>query len=572
MEREKLTAIVSAVQRGETDAAGILYDVCQKDIYYFILKTVNDPELASDLTQDTFLEILQTIGALREPAAFVSWSRQIAYHRCTAYFRGRREILADENEDGSTVFDGLVEEREEFIPGEALDKEDLKNVIHAMIAALPEEQRSAVLLRYFDELSIQEIAQIQGVSEGTVKSRLNYARKAIKKAVEEYEKKNDVKLHCAGVVPLLLWLFREYALSHGISLTSKTASATYAAPTTAVPIAAGGAGAMATEASVTGAKTAGAKAAGAFSVKKFIVGIVTTAVVIGGIATGVVLQKYSAGEKPDATVPVLTMAPREPPTAPSDAPTVPDATMQPTDVAFCDPAAQGLPALWSGYGVVTSTATRRFDLTVEEIDETHIRGQLVVSAFYESVHETAFSGVGTVQGGKILYDLTLETPAVVGTIPQFEYSKIQLVYDRQDDSFSFDDFYKVSMERQSEDPLPVLIAGKSWSGLGTDGFYIVTKKENHLFVLDVYEMTEAEISGKLTVSYDGQVDHVSEFHGRGYSDGSVLHYEIKLDTPRIEENIITTRIDSFWMTYDLETGNFSISAPEIYRVVMAPSA
>ena len=57
-----------------------------------------------------------------------------------------------------------------------------------MIDELPEEQRSALLLRYFDEISVKEIAEIQGVTEGTVKSRLNYGRKAVKEAVEGYEK------------------------------------------------------------------------------------------------------------------------------------------------------------------------------------------------------------------------------------------------------------------------------------------------------------------------------------------------------------------------------------------------
>ena len=64
--------------------------------------------------------------------------------------------------------------------------------------------------RYFDEISVKEIAEIQGVAEGTVKSRLNYGRKSIKKSVEAYEKQHGIKLHCKGVIPLLLWLFLEY--------------------------------------------------------------------------------------------------------------------------------------------------------------------------------------------------------------------------------------------------------------------------------------------------------------------------------------------------------------------------
>ena len=111
MEKAELVRLVQAFQNGEPEAAGQLYDAFQPDIYYFIKKTVQDPTLAEDLTQDTFMEILQTIGKLQEPAAFVTWSRQIAYHRCTAHFRKRTELLADESEDGYSVFDTIEEDR-----------------------------------------------------------------------------------------------------------------------------------------------------------------------------------------------------------------------------------------------------------------------------------------------------------------------------------------------------------------------------------------------------------------------------------------------------------------------------
>jgi hypothetical protein len=69
---------------------------------------------------------------------------------------------------------------------------------------------------------VKQIAEIQGVSEGTVKSRLKYARDAVKAAVEQYEKKTGVKLHCKGVVPLLLWMFKEYKAANGIATTTNT--------------------------------------------------------------------------------------------------------------------------------------------------------------------------------------------------------------------------------------------------------------------------------------------------------------------------------------------------------------
>ena len=96
MEKAELIQLVRALQNGESEAAGQLYDAFQPDIYSFIKKTVQDPTLAEDLTQDTFMEILQTIDKLQEPAAFVTWSRQIAYHRCTAHFRSEERRVGKE--------------------------------------------------------------------------------------------------------------------------------------------------------------------------------------------------------------------------------------------------------------------------------------------------------------------------------------------------------------------------------------------------------------------------------------------------------------------------------------------
>ncbi len=295
IEKERLVAMVRGLQEGDTEAATQLYETFREDIYYFILKTVNnDRELAEDLTQDTFVEILETVDKLQEPAAFVTWSKQIAYHKCTAYFRKRKELLADENEDGYSVFDTIEEENEEFIPDAALEKEDLKNTIAAMINELPEEQKSALVLRYFNEVSVKEIAQIQGVTEGTVKSRLNYGRKAIKQSVEAYEKKNGIKLRCVGIVPLLLWLFRQYRLAGGISLTTQTAeTAGFLASGTAASSSAAGAASSSSTASAA-AKT-GIKIGSKVISQKVIAGVAAGVVALGGVTAGVLAQPEESG-------------------------------------------------------------------------------------------------------------------------------------------------------------------------------------------------------------------------------------------------------------------------------------
>lgn len=319
VEREKLIAMVRGVQTGNEEAAGQVYETFRDDFYYFILKTVkNDRELAEDLTQDTFVEILEKIHTLDEPAAFVTWAKQIAYHKCTDYFKKRRELLLDENEDGTTLMDTLAEDDSEFIPDEALDSKDLKQTILNMINELPEEQRAALLLRYYNEISVKEIAQIQSVSEGTVKSRLNYARKTIKQSVETYEKKNGIKLHCAGVVPMLLWLFRQYRIANKLSLTTGMATQTYTeaqGTATASAVLSGGAASGSTSGTAASAAATGtAKAAAGAGVKaavtalstKVVAGVVAAAVVIGGIAVGV-----TKTQKPEMTQPTVAVVQQE---------------------------------------------------------------------------------------------------------------------------------------------------------------------------------------------------------------------------------------------------------------------
>ncbi len=298
MEKEKLVSLVTAAKEGGNDAMNELFNAFYNDIYYFALKTIKDDELALDITQESFVEIINSLGNLKEPAAFVTWAKQITYHQCTRYFKKKKDVLVEEDEEGNTVFDTLKEENTEFIPDEALDKSDFQKTILGILDELSEEQRSAVMMYYFDEMSVGQIAEIQGVSTGTVKSRLNYARKAIKESVEEYEKKNGIKLHAIGFFPMFKWLF-DGAFGGGIpAAAAKTlAEGVTAATGAAVTATAATTSAVATTAATTTAVGIGAKIAAMPLAAKIIAGVVAAAITIGGATTAVVI----ANEKDDNT-------------------------------------------------------------------------------------------------------------------------------------------------------------------------------------------------------------------------------------------------------------------------------
>lgn len=503
MEIDKITSLVCAVQQGDRKAADDLYTETHQGLYYYISKTVNDPELAKDLLQETFMEIYLTIGNLKEPAAFLKWSRQIAYHKCTAYNRKTRDITVDENEDGLSIFDTIEEDRTEFIPDEALDKADLKQTIQDMLAELPMEQRSAIMLRYFDEISVKDIAEIQGVSEGTVKSRLNYGRKALQKSVEDYEKKNGVKLHCVGVIPLLLWLFANEASTASATVTT---AASAAAPVVAEGV------------------KAGAKTAGKFAVKKLIAGITAAVVAAGGIAAGIILSR------PDET------------------------TVNNTHLV--------------GYGnaFYSSDSRRRFEIDIYEMDEDGIDGKLEVSYLYSTIYESDFEGSGTETDGKIIYEISFETDSTEYQFVEHSLPEITAVFDKEAQTLTLNDYYKVEMTPVQD--MPIIAENAQWSGYGTDD-YLGAITTNHLLELSVDKMSAAEINGAFKITYGSETDHSSEFTGRGFTDqdGSIW-YEVKLQTPRVVDNITTVSLEYFWLRYDPATETFAASGICIYEIEM----
>ena len=396
MEKEKILLIVEKAKQGDNDSFNTLFTETYNDVYYFALKTVKDETLAADVTQETFVTVFQNISTLNDPVAYPAWSRQITYRHCLQYLKKQnREVAVDENEDGTTIFDTLEEERTEFIPEENLDKDDFKKTILDMVDSLPEEQRTAVILYYYDELSVKEIAEIQGVTEGTVKSRLNYARKAIKASVESYEKKHNVKLRCAGVLPLLLWLF---ASDFGASAMSAT---------TAQTVAAGVSTATGAKLSLSSLVKSGTKIVWTLW-QKIVAGIAAAAVAIGGTVAVV-----NVVNKPD------------------------DFDLQ---------SEESVVQVWQGQGGINIglnlSDENEFILEVNQMDEDSIEGRLDVTAVDGTSYSRDFTGTGRpaemLHAGSTFYDITLDEEIAGWSDDYAGYKEFTLRYQPEEDQFYFD--------------------------------------------------------------------------------------------------------------------------------------
>ena len=291
------STVASAVN-GDAEAWSLIFEKTQSMVYFTCVKLLHNVDAAEDIAQDVYVSAMKNIGALTEPDAFPGWIKRIAVNLSKNYLIKSKPMLFSEDEEDNS-FANIPEVNEDFLPEEYAQKQETCRIITGIIDKLPEKQRICVMLYYYDELSVAEIANMMQVSENTVKSRLNYARSTIKKEVEALEKKGT-KLHCAGI-PILALILRnastEYALSakaaaaitatlSGTAAAGATATTTAATATASSVTSTGAAMAEGTATSVATVATAVSKASIPLAIK-IIAGALAASLTIGGISLGI---------------------------------------------------------------------------------------------------------------------------------------------------------------------------------------------------------------------------------------------------------------------------------------------
>ena len=301
MEQEKLKDLIQKSIQGDGAAQETLVLAVQNKVYYHCKKMLKKEEDAQDATQDVLVVMLTSLDKLKEPAAFWGWVNGITANRCRHLLSApHKEWQIPENEEGDSLLDSVENLDETLVPEKALDNEETRRMILGLVDDLPPEQRMCVLFYYYDEMSVRDIAQAMDTSEGTVKSRLNYARKSIKAGVEDYERKG-VKLYSVSPILLLLYFLRREAESTALDSAAATAMAgrvlAQAGSGAGAAAAEAAAGGTAAGASAGAAGTAAGVAAAGISVK-VVAAVLAGAVVIGGAAVG--LAALSSQTEPAA--------------------------------------------------------------------------------------------------------------------------------------------------------------------------------------------------------------------------------------------------------------------------------
>ena len=280
-----LTEVVRRAQSGDQEAMGELYQLTSQRVYALALRLTGNPELAMDAVQDSYVAAMQNLDKLREPKAIFHWLFQIVSNRCRKLQKKEGRYLSPQRdeEDDSDFFDALPDPDEKLLPETAADDGETRQLLMDMVNDLPPEQRECIVLFYFAQCPVEQIAQVQGCSEGTVKSRLNYGRKKLKDAILGLEKRDGIRLHTLAPIGLLFRLTMKE-----VPDPDTLANVWHAVAAQLGTAAAAGTGTAAAAAAGNSATTAGSSAAvkgavgGAIKLK-IAAGVVAGAVAVGGV-------------------------------------------------------------------------------------------------------------------------------------------------------------------------------------------------------------------------------------------------------------------------------------------------
>ncbi len=179
-------------QQGDRAAFAILVRRHQQPLYNFALRQVRAQEVAEEVVQEVFVRVVQNAHDFKHEARFTTWVYTIARNLCIDHLRKRAlrkhpsldESRGEEGE-GPTLGEQTADPRAS-VEREATGTE-LKQRIAVAVDKLPDDQREVFLMREVANLPFKEIAEITGVPENTVKSRMRYALERLQEALSEYE-------------------------------------------------------------------------------------------------------------------------------------------------------------------------------------------------------------------------------------------------------------------------------------------------------------------------------------------------------------------------------------------------
>jgi RNA polymerase sigma-70 factor (ECF subfamily) len=188
--------LVRRFTAGDNGAFEVLLMRHKDRVYTYIFNMVHEESVADDIFQETFLKVITTLKQGRYYDAgnrFVGWLMRIAHNKTIDYYRqlaAEKEVSNDDYEELDLLNDINLCDSSAF---DAIEKEEALHDVEMLIDILPMDQRKVVMMRYYQDLSFKEIAEIEGISINTALGRMRYALINLRKNAEKYDLVRDLE-------------------------------------------------------------------------------------------------------------------------------------------------------------------------------------------------------------------------------------------------------------------------------------------------------------------------------------------------------------------------------------------
>ena len=183
LNHKKIASLVERIKAGDSQAFADIYSQTYQKVYYFALSLVKDEHLAEDALQETYIKVLNSIDTLKDNKLFVAWLNRITYNICMRQLEKRREELGYEDEA-----EKLVSQDDDTNPLLYSIKSEENSELMRHILKLPESHRAVIILKFYNDMKTEEIAETLDIPPGTVKSRIHSAKKMLRESMSNEER------------------------------------------------------------------------------------------------------------------------------------------------------------------------------------------------------------------------------------------------------------------------------------------------------------------------------------------------------------------------------------------------
>ncbi len=226
MNKNEITKLAEKARQGNKTAFEKLYKEFYPKVYYFAKQNVKSSDAAEDITAETFCSAMEHISELHSSESFVGWLYCIAYHKCMDY--NKKTALDRKCLDDAAEFAALGEPL--FLPDDYAVNEQTKQQLQTIIDSLPPDMRSVIILYYYDNLSVAEVAKVIGTNKNNAAQKLHTARKKLRSKIEKIIGKGS--LFSAVPLSAVLANLENAGLLSGAAGTAAALGAAVAVPVT----------------------------------------------------------------------------------------------------------------------------------------------------------------------------------------------------------------------------------------------------------------------------------------------------------------------------------------------------